>query len=111
MLPQERALVRKLAGKPFTLLGINSDQSRSALKDILAKEKITWPNIWQGTPSAPGSIAEKWNVWGWPTIYVLDHEGVIRFKGLRDQALEDAVAKLVKDVPPKGAAMTQPAEP
>jgi len=41
MLPHERDLVQRLANRPFTLLGINSDESRSALKKIIASEKIT----------------------------------------------------------------------
>lgn len=99
MLPHERDLVERLKDKPFVLLGINSDQSRSALKDIMAKEKITWPNIYNGTPGAKDSIAAKWNVTGWPTIYVLDHEGVIRHKDLRDDDLEKAVVELISKVP------------
>jgi hypothetical protein len=35
---------------------------------------------------------------GWPTIYVLDAEGVIRFKELRDAKLDEAVEALVKEL-------------
>lgn len=100
MLPHERELVEKLKDKPFVLLGINSDESRSALKKIIEKEKITWPNIYQGRPGEDGSISQKWNVQGWPTIYVLDHEGVIRYRDVRDedmtQAVEELLAKMEK---------------
>lgn len=101
MIPGERELVKKMAGRPFTLVGINSDQSRSALKDILKKQEITWPNIWDGMPNQDpdgevGKIARRWNVSGWPTIYVLDHEGVIRHRDLRDKDLDEAVEKLVE---------------
>jgi len=99
MLPHEREMVKRLTGKPFVLLGINSDESRSALKKILEDEQITWPNIYNGPPGTPGSIAARWNVHGWPTIYVLDHEGRIRHRRLRDEALEKAVVELVEKVP------------
>jgi hypothetical protein len=99
MLPHERGLVEKLKDKPFVLLGINSDESRSALKKIIEKEKITWPNIYQGRPGSEGSISEKWNVQGWPTIYVLDHEGVIRFVNVRDEKMTEAVETLLEKVP------------
>lgn len=98
MLPHEREMVERLKDKPFTLLGINSDQSRSALKKILEDEKITWPNIYDG-PTGKGPIAESWNVSGWPTIYVLDHKGVIRYRDLRDKQLEEAVMKLLAEIP------------
>jgi len=98
MLPQERELVAKLADKPFTLLGINSDESRSVLRKVMRDEKITWPNIYDGPPGR-GPIATQWNVYGWPTIYVLDHKGVIRYRDVRDEELEKAVMELLRDVP------------
>lgn len=98
MLPHEREMTARLKDKPFTLLGINSDQSRSALKKIMRDEKITWPNIYDGQPGQ-GEIANKWNVQGWPTIYVLDHEGIIRHTDLRDEELEKAVNALIAKIP------------
>ena len=97
MLPHEREMVERLKDKPFTLLGINSDSSRSALKKTLEDEKITWPNIYDGAPGQ-GPIAKRWNVYGWPTIYILDHEGVIRHKDLRDEAMEKAVNELLAKI-------------
>ncbi len=96
MLPHEREMTARLKDKPFTLLGINSDESRSALKKIIKDEKITWPNIQGGSPGK-NKIANQWNVHGWPTIYILDAKGVIRHKDLRDKAMEDAVMKLLKE--------------
>ena len=93
MLPHERELVKRLADKPFTLLGINSDESRSALQRIIEKEQITWPNIYDGKR---GEIAKRWNVRSFPEIYVLDHEGVIRHRGVPDEALDKVVDELCK---------------
>ncbi len=100
MIPHERELVDKFHKKPFVLLGINSDESRSALAKIIKKERITWPNIFDG-PKGEGEIARQWNVRGWPTIYVIDHEGVIRHRDPSDKRLEETVARLVKNVPGK----------
>ena len=36
---------------------------------------------------------------GWPTIYILDHEGVIRFKGPRGEAMDEAVDQLLEGIP------------
>lgn len=100
MLPHEREMAQKYAGKPFTLLGINSDQSRSALKKTMENEKITWPNIWGGSP-AQNQIARAWEVSGWPTLFVLDHEGIVRHKNLRGQDLERAIEELIAKAPAK----------
>ena len=39
---------------------------------------------------------------GWPTIYVLDAKGVIRYKGLRGDELDKAVDELLKEMDGKG---------
>jgi hypothetical protein len=85
-----------MEGKPFALVGVNSDP-QDRLKQVIKKEKMTWRSFWDGGDTS-GPIATKWNVHGWPTIYVLDHKGVIRFKDPREKALDDAVDSLVKEV-------------
>ena len=98
MYPHERSLVKRLADQPFALIGINSDKDRGALKDVLKAENITWRSFWDGG-STNGPIATRWNVTGWPTIYVLDHEGRIRFKNVREEELDKAVDALLKELP------------
>jgi hypothetical protein len=98
MYPHERSLVKRLADQPFALIGVNSDEDRSALKDVLKQESITWRSFWDGG-STQGPIATRWNVSGWPTIYVLDHEGRIRFKDVRGEELDQAVDTLIKELP------------
>jgi hypothetical protein len=71
--------VKRLAGKPFVLLGVNSDSDREALKKIMLKEGITWRSWWDGG-STSGPIAMTWNINTWPTFFVLDAQGVIRYK-------------------------------
>jgi hypothetical protein len=97
MYPHERSLVKRLADKPFALLGINSDQNREELKKVMEKEQITWRSWWNGG-STQGPISKKWNVHGWPTIYVLDHKGVIRYKSVRGEAMDKAVDALLKEM-------------
>jgi hypothetical protein len=98
MYPHERSLVKAMENKPFALLGINSDGSKDALKEVLEKEKMTWRSWWDGG-STRGPIATKWNVHGWPTMYVVDNKGVIRHKWVGspgDKVLDEAIEKLVK---------------
>ena len=97
MYPHERSLVKRLAGKPFALLGVNSDRDREALKEVMAKEEITWRSWWDGG-STRGPIAGQFNVSSWPTIYVLDAKGVIRYKGVRGAAMDKAVDTLLAEI-------------
>ena len=96
MLPHEKEMVVRLKDKPFALIGINSDGDRSVLQKILEKEKITWRQAVDG--STEGPLATAWNIHGWPTIYILDSKGVIRYKNLRDKPMEDAVVKLLAEI-------------
>ena len=97
MYPHERSLVKRLAGEPFALIGVNSDGDRAELKKVLEKENITWRSFWNGGGTS-GPISKKWNVSGWPTIYVLDAKGVIRYKNVRGNALDTALAKLLAEM-------------
>jgi len=96
MYPHERSLVKRLEGKPFAILGINSDPREKA-KEVIKKENMTWRSWWDGG-GTNGPIATTWNVSGWPTIYVLDHRGVIRYTGVRGEALDRAVDTLLNEV-------------
>jgi hypothetical protein len=82
MFPHERSLVERLANHPFALIGVDSDKDREALKPLIAKENITWRSFWNGPDGTSGPISTKWNVHGWPTLYILDGKGVIRYKSV-----------------------------
>ena len=96
MYPHERSLVAKMKGKPFALIGINSD-SKEKVRAALKRENITWRSFWDGGDTN-GPIANQYGVRGWPTIYVLDHEGIIRYKGVRGNAMDAAVEDLLGKV-------------
>ena len=96
MYPHERSLVKRLEGKPFVLLGVNSDSDRKQLKEVMKKEKITWRSFWDGGKIG-GPIATRWNVQGWPTVYILDQQGVIRGKHLQGPALDKKVDELLSE--------------
>jgi len=96
MYPHERSLVKKFEGKSFTILGINSDTNTDALKKVLEKENITWRSWFDG-PGTNGPIATRWNVEGWPTLYLVDHKGVIRDKSIGSKEMDKLIDKLVAE--------------
>ncbi len=100
MYPHERSLVKKMADKPFALIGVNSDVDLAELKKVLQKEEITWRSFWNGKQGTGGPISAEWNVQAWPTLYVIDHKGMIRHKWLGspgDEVLDKAIEKLVEE--------------
>jgi hypothetical protein len=105
MYPHERSLVKRLADKPFTIIGVNSDPDREKLKDVLKKEEITWRSFWNGKQGTSGPISTEWNVHGWPTLYIIDADGTIRHKHLGspgDEKLDEEIDALVKKAEGKG---------
>src|SRR5262249_33628345 len=98
MYPHERSLVKRLADRPFALVGVNSDAGRDKLKPVLQKEQITWRSFWNGPKGTSGPISEAWHVRGWPTIYVLDGAGVIRYRNVRGEDMDRAVDQLLSEL-------------
>ena len=98
MYPQERQLVARLKGRPFALVSVNTDASVKTLADSIATGTITWRCWWDGGTNGP--ITTRWGVMRFPTIFVLDTSGVIRFKDVRSKDLEEAVDSLLAEVPP-----------
>jgi hypothetical protein len=63
------------------------------------KEKLTWRTFADPSTSGLGSIAARWNLSGTPTLYVLDHQGVIRHKWVGapgEHAIDAALQGLIK---------------
>jgi thiol-disulfide isomerase/thioredoxin len=98
MIPHEREIVEKLKDKPFALISISFDEKKDDLKKLLAKEAMPWTHWWNGPK---GSLIRDWNITLFPTIYVLDAKGVIRYKNVRDKELEEAVEKLLAEMKDK----------
>ncbi len=46
--------------------------------------------------AAEGGILAAWNIRGFPTVFVLDSEGMIRYKDVQHEALDRAVDELMK---------------
>jgi hypothetical protein len=102
MYPHERSLVKKLENKPFVIIGVNSDTDRAMLKKTTDKEAITWRSFWDGGSTA-GPIATRWNVQSWPTVYLLDTTGVIRYQrpvGADLKSVDAQVEKLLAELKP-----------
>ena len=98
MYPEEREIVKSMAAKPVAMLGVNCDSSNT-LRQIQGDGRVTW-RCWSDGKGGP--IAAKWQLEGYPLMFVIDHDGVIRhrFEGMtKPGVLKEAVAKLVKSVP------------
>lgn len=97
MLPHEKALVQRLKDEPFALLGINTDSGTAAdFKARCDREKVTWRSSFQGSKAGP--LVRAWGVSSFPTIYVLDAKGIVRYQNVRFETLDQAVDTLLAEL-------------
>ena len=94
MFPYERSLVENWKNEPFALVGVNTDP-QERLSKYVKNGTITWRNFRDG--KAGGPISSKWDIVGWPTIYVLDHKGIIRHVGQLKEDLDKTLTKLIRE--------------
>ena len=94
MIPHEKELVKRMEGRPFVLLGVSVDTNPFELKTFLDKHEMKWPNIFDGRN---GPNTAKWEIFQFPTVYVIDAKGVIRYRDIDGPQLDRAVEKLVAE--------------
>ncbi|MFO0822530.1 MAG: TlpA disulfide reductase family protein [Gemmataceae bacterium] len=99
MIPHERELVKNLKDRPFVFISLSADDKRETLTKFLEKEPMPWVHWWNGDGKA-GPVVD-YRVQFYPTIYVLDQKGVIRFKHVRGQNMDDAIDVLLKEIKSK----------
>ena len=92
--PHERELVEKLKGRPFVMIGVNTDEKPEAARKAIDETKMAWPS-WRDGPDGP--IADRYHTVGFPT-YVIDADGIIRHKNAHglslDTVVEESLARL-----------------
>ncbi len=96
--PYYRLMQELYANWPFAILGVETGE-RESTRRLKAEHGLTYRSWWDGlgTDAGRGPIASAWNVLGWPTTYVLDANGIIRFVDLRDEDLLKGVRQLLTE--------------
>ena len=119
--PYHRFVLENYQDRPIVLLGINSDAKLETIQQAKIDERLPYRTWWDGHSqpdadivAAEGPIATRWNVTGWPQIYILDEEGVIRYVGKRGgefiAALDELwMEKLMRDYEASGPVGMTPA--
>ena len=95
----ERSLVEKYKDQPFVILGVSIDSDVGKLRATEAQQHVTWRSWWDET----GAINRAWRVRGFPTLYIIDSQGTIRwrFESKPDaDVLDKEIDKWVKQAQP-----------
>jgi hypothetical protein len=93
--------------KPFALIGVNINcHDPKTLKGVMDKERLTFRSFTdKAAGEGLGVIGSAWNLFGTPTVFVLDHKGVIRYRqlGIPDKKAIDGVLKeLIREAEANG---------
>ncbi len=97
MFDHERSLVNKLAGKPFALIGVNVGDELEVVKKVVKERELNWRSFFDGDSE---KIVGQYGIEGFPTILLLDQDGIIRHKfvgvkpAVLDKAIDEMMAKI-----------------
>jgi hypothetical protein len=98
--------VKKLKDKPLALIGVSvGGANAKQVKEVMDREKLTWRSFVDAGAAGAGPIATRWNLATTPTLYVIDHKGVIRYKWAGapgEKVIDAALDKLIKAVEATG---------
>jgi peroxiredoxin len=98
-IPEENKLVDELRDADFALLGVNGDEALADARRAASEHGVQFPSWWDD-PGAKSTIVDQWSITEWPTTFVLDRAGVIRYKNLSGAELRSAVNQLLEDGSP-----------
>jgi thiol-disulfide isomerase/thioredoxin len=88
-MPEKKALAARYAGKPVVFLGVNSDGDREATARRAAAEGVPGRSFWNDGRFS--GAATEWGVRSWPSTFVIDAAGTLRFEKVK---MPDLAAKL-----------------
>jgi thiol-disulfide isomerase/thioredoxin len=94
MIPHTNQLYEKLKGKPVVIVSISADDNKETVTNFLKTTKMPWNHWFDGRG---GPLARLYGANAIPTVYVIDHKGVIRYHQVGGgPQLDTEVEKLVK---------------
>ena len=94
-LPKVKATYDKLHDKGFEIVGISFDRDVEKLKQVVAREKMAWPQYFEGQGEG-NKYGEEFGISGIPTMWLVDKKGVLRELNARDK-LDEKVEKLLAE--------------
>jgi peroxiredoxin len=98
--PYQKLLIDLYKDRPLTILSVNSDADPQIAKKAKTDRGLTYRSWWDGyaEKSTHGPIASAWAITGWPTTYLIDEDGVIRFVNLRQEDMLKGVKQLIGEL-------------
>lgn len=90
MMPKLKAIYDKQKPKKYEVVAVSLDTNKAGWIDYLKEEKLTWINI-SDLKGFTGKIADDYNIYATPTMFLLDREKKILAKPISMRELEQAL--------------------
>ena len=98
--PYQRQMLERYRDRNVVLLGVNSDADIETIQRVKEREGLHFRSWWDESPRGP--INQAW-VRAWPTVFILDEDGVIRHVDKRKEETIEAVDELLAEGPRPGS--------
>lgn len=92
--PHLKELYDRTDRAKFEIIGIAGGSSFDGIKKLIDKHEVTWPQIFSDDTN---KIIEKYEIHSYPTVFLVDTEGIIIAKDLRGNELEEKILNLIKE--------------
>lgn len=93
-IPYLKELYAKTDRTKFEIIGIAGSSSLDGVKRLIEQYEITWPQIFSDETN---KITEVYKIKGYPTMLLIDTEGIIISEYLRGKELEDKILSLINE--------------
>jgi len=95
-MPNVVATYQKLHPNGFEILGISLDEDKDKMQEAMKKHGMTWAQYFDGL-GWKNKISSSYGIDSIPATWLIDKKGMLRESGLRGDALEQAVVRLLKE--------------
>lgn len=98
LLPTIRQVEAELAGRSFSIIGVNLDKDEAAVDAFLAQQGLTWPQVFSADPQQRGGrnpVARYYGVQVLPTCWLVAPGGVVAAVQPDLAALREAIEALL----------------
>lgn len=95
--PNLKAAYKKFKSKGFEIVSVSVDEDTDDWLKAVKDNDMNWVQMWNGEDDIENSAAVKYSITAIPATFLIDSEGTIIGRNLRDKELEEALEDYFKN--------------